>query len=544
MPEGIQTTVQTDNEPRTHAERAQAFKEEFEEKREWIRELAKQATEINDSDEPLMAVKDLFPDGVDTEEARLKYSQQMEFDCNKLQGKVAVRQQLASLDGMSRDMDAVFEMGGYGDIAAMREDATKNVAQTKARSAWDTFETRLKAYTEEYGSNGYSPQLLTDMFTKSRESREGVEGILPSGARWNNGLPGFSFPSEETEMHGAKAQFTSLIQGSATTGPGIQPYPVQMDTIVEQALRQPSYFMLLPSRGIPTNSYQFREETSNTESFQYYNEWTGSATRPEGTDIASEVQFRITPETKTLKTITGKMLATYEQLFSEPMARSFMQNRLVRAAERWLDGELVAAGTDRVWASTGTAKRRAKVSADATLSNVTSYIRSLADFSQDGTTAISNDAWGGPFNNLFKKTSSTSESALQMILKAMIHMEDEDEGMSMANGILMKPGTYEKLVNVPHGSADARWLFPSVLSNNTAVTPFGLPIIHNKGGLNDDEVMVIDLNHHSFVSHVQGLVFESDREIQKLQEVFVVHVMCELDVWRRHSVQRMQTIFA
>ena len=541
MPEGIQTTVQTDNEPRTHAERAQAFKEEFEEKREWIRELAKQATEINDSDEPLMAVKDLFPDGVDTEEARLKYSQQMEFDCNKLQGKVAVRQQLASLDGMSRDMDAVFEMGGYGDIAAMREDATKNVAQTKARSAWDTFETRLKAYTEEYGSNGYSPQLLKDMFTKSRESREGVEGILPSGARWNNGLPGFSFPSEETEMHGAKAQFSSLISAGSGSNPGIQPYPVQMDTIVESALRQPSYFMILPSRGIPTNSYQFREENNTTENFQYFNEWTTSdAVRGDSASITSETTFNIRPVTKTLKTITGKMLATYEQLFSEPMARSFMQNRLVRGAERWLDGELVAAGTDRDWSSSGTDKREAKVGTG----QQPDYIRSLVDFSGDAATAISNDTWGGSYSNLFKKTSSTTDSALQMLLKSMIHMEDEDEGMSMANYFLMKPGTYEKLVNVPHGSADARWLFPSVLSNNTAVTPFGLPIVLNKGGLNDDEVITVDINHHSFVSHVQGLVFESDREIERLQEVFVVHVMCELDVWRRHSVQRMQTIFA
>ena len=541
MPEGIQTTVQTDNEPRTHAERAQAFKEEFEEKREWIRELAKQATEINDSDEPLMAVKDLFPDGVDTEEDRLKYSQQMEFDCNKLQGKVAVRQQLASLDGMSRDMDAVFEMGGYGDIAAMRDDATKNVAQTKARSAWDTFETRLKAYTEEYGSNGYSPQLLKDMFTKSRESREGVEGILPSGARWNNGLPGFSFPSEETEMHGAKAQFSSLISAGSGSNPGIQPYPVQMDTIVESALRQPSYFMILPSRGIPTNSYQFREENNTSENFQYFNEWTTSdAVRGDSASITSETTFNIRPVTKTLKTITGKMLATYEQLFSEPMARSFMQNRLVRGAERWLDGELVAAGTDRDWSSSGTDKREAKVGTG----QQPDYIRSLVDFSGDAATAISNDAWGGSYSNLFKKTSSTTDSALQMLLKSMIHMEDEDEGMSMANYFLMKPGTYEKLVNVPHGSADARWLFPSVLSNNTAVTPFGLPIVLNKGGLNDDEVITVDINHHSFVSHVQGLVFESDREIERLQEVFVVHVMCELDVWRRHSVQRMQTIFA
>lgn len=513
--------TQTPDEPTERVDLvgiATKLEEEHSELAGWMQSLVAETTAINDAPEPLMATKNVkWPDGCDTNALRLKHAQAVELKGNQILAKAAALRTIAGYEPMIRDTQAIFEMPQYPELLGLKDYSRAQIDNVKAQLGFvappDPYLDPLFTAVKEQGGGRYSSDALFGILREASGARRGFSDTMGNTYQAQDLAPGFAVRNEFTDQYGVKALLTSL-----TGEAGIEPYAQQLDVLIEAALKRPTVFRLLPGATMTAKSYQFRVESAQTERYGYFNE-TASSRTAVGANQQSDVQVDI--DDKTLVTAIGWNAATYEQLATEPMARTFFRRRLLAGFERWLDAEIVAGAG-------GTGK-----------------VESLKKLTPDSSSAAARGAFAsgaGGKNNLYKKATS-GESDLQAIFKSYTHMDDEDEGMSSPSVLGISPVGYEKMVNREISDADARWLFPSVLATAAPVTPFGLTIVKNKN-LDDTEVLLLDPTHMLFRSHAQGITFEVDRQPKQLEEHVVLHLFFQMDVWRTQAVQRVTHLFS
>jgi len=514
-------TIETDTEERSDfVALATKLEEEHEERKAWMKSIAANLTSVNDAPEPLMAMKEVkWPDGVEeTEIGRQNYVKQVEHDANQMLVKASTFRTIAGFEPLVRDTDALFETPEYTSLAKFRDAADSYQEEMvkaalgagylpRADQAWDSLFDQVK----ETNDGRYSPEALKNLIREN--TGKSIPGQDMYGVEWKatDALTGTPVRSPQTDAVGLKA-----LLNATTSGVGIQPYPAQLDIIIERALARPTVFRIMPGQSITEKSYQFRQETANTEQVGYFNE-TGTSR----TDTSNMVDTTISATTKTLLTAISYSFWTYEQVYTEPIARQFFRRRLEGALERWIDKELV----------TGTGG-----------SGKIETFNTITKDSDTATTAGNFSSGAGGNNNRYVKASS-GQSDLQAMFRAMVHMEDEDKGNSVPGFWVMTPVGYEMMVNNEIGSADARWLFPGVLASNSPVTPFGMTVLKNDGPA-DTEVYLVDPQHLLFRTHAQGITLETDKHPRRLEEELIIHTLFQFDVWRNHAIQRVTGLFS
>ena len=499
---------------------AKALEEEHDERKAWMETVTAAAVKVSDAVEPLTAMKGVvWPDAIDTEAQRLDHVRTVELQSNQMLARAAAFKSIAGFEPLIRDTDAIFETDNFPTLLAMKDAAELHQQEMIKASlgaslivpgvdpAWDPLFTAAK----EANGGRYSLDSLKNVIKAQNGVRSPGQDSYGNAWQGQEAEPGYGIRSDLIDQHGVKALLSSVVGGA-----GIQPYAEQLSIIIEKALKRPSVFRMIPGVSMTAKSYTYRQETANTEVVGYFNEAAASRSA-----TTNQGDVTISPATKTLYTAISYMSATYEQLYTEPMARNFFRTRLVGSLERWLDSEIVA--------GPGGAGK----------------IDSLAVITKDSTSATAAGLFSsgaGGNDNRYKKNGS-DESDLQALFRAFVHMEDEDEGNSVPGALILTPVGYENMVNNEIGAADARWLFPSVLGNSAPITPFGLAVIKNKG-VTDTTAYIIDPSHLLFRSHAQGVTLEIDKRPKQLEEDLVIHILFQFDCWRNQAVQQITHLFS
>lgn len=579
----IAEATETDDPKPTNSfiAKAQALEEEHGEAKAWMLKLTTEAGKHNDVAEVLMKTADVdWPEGCDTELKRLNHSVKMGQKEQQLMTQAAVMTTLGGFEPMTRNIDAFFESHQWETFAGMKDAAEQYQEGFKARlnlggPGPDPFLDPMFSAIKESNGGRFSKEALIAFLKDYKGHRQVYQDTLGNDIKSVDGMTGFRLHTEALDHGGLKAMLSTQVPGSTTagTGFGIEPLPAMMDRITRLAQRRPAFFEALSQMAMPERAYIFREETSVRENFGYTEEIANR------TDTGRQTDLTVRSFNKAMLNATGYMSTTYEQLEYEPMARQLMRSALFGGFERWLDRECLGAGGALV----GSADSQARGTAGLEMLNTIQRVMSMAALSPDNTTAITQGAWttnslGGRGNRYFK---ATAESDLKAVFKGLVHMEAEDYGMSMPTHLIMTPYAYQEFISpiLDRNStpSDQRWLFPSVLMGDMAVTPFGIPVLKaqnpawtdpfnadedtdttgeqrdtragtgdsyddDQAGLAHNEIYVVDMNHMLFRSHSTGMTIEIDRHPRRAVEEIVARTAFQFDVWRRMAIHRITNL--